>query len=47
MLFTHIQLDEFQPTLACFLERLEIEGAEECKWAHTWHVGKTKAVPLR
>jgi protein SMG6 len=29
MLFTNIQLDDFQPTLAQFIERLEIEGAEE------------------
>jgi hypothetical protein len=27
MLFTNIQLDDFQPTLARFIERLEIEGA--------------------
>ncbi|KAH7930887.1 hypothetical protein BV22DRAFT_1054224 [Leucogyrophana mollusca] len=32
MLFTNIQLDDFQPTLARFLERLEIEGAEERDW---------------
>ena len=32
MLFTHIQLDDFQPTLARFIERLEIEGAEEREW---------------
>jgi protein SMG6 len=32
MLFTHIQLDDFQPTLARFVERLEIEGAEEREW---------------
>ena len=32
MLFTNIQLDDFQPTLAGFIERLEIEGAEECEW---------------
>ena len=32
MLFTNIQLDDFQPTLARFIERLEIEGAEERKW---------------
>ncbi|EIW85261.1 hypothetical protein CONPUDRAFT_141912 [Coniophora puteana RWD-64-598 SS2] len=32
MLFTNIQLDDFQPTLARFLERLEIEGAEEREW---------------
>lgn len=32
MLFTNIQLDDFSPTLARFLERLEIEGAEEREW---------------
>ncbi|KAG6333998.1 hypothetical protein ID866_5081 [Astraeus odoratus] len=32
MLFTNIQLDDFSPTLARFLERLEIEGAEERQW---------------
>lgn len=32
MLFTHIQMDDFQPTLARFIERLEIEGAEEREW---------------
>ena len=32
MLFTNIQLDDFQPTLARFIERLETEGAEECEW---------------
>ncbi|KAF9483772.1 hypothetical protein BDN70DRAFT_904058 [Pholiota conissans] len=32
MLFTHIQLDDFPPTLARFIERLEIEGAEEREW---------------
>ncbi|KAH7915986.1 hypothetical protein BJ138DRAFT_996574 [Hygrophoropsis aurantiaca] len=32
MLFTNIQLDDFQPTLAHFLERLEIEGAEQRDW---------------
>jgi hypothetical protein len=32
MLFTNIQLDNFQPTLARFIERLEIEGAEEREW---------------
>jgi len=32
MLFTNIQLDDFQPTLARFLERLTIEGAEEREW---------------
>jgi len=29
MLFTNIQLDDFQPTLARFIEQLDIEGAEE------------------
>jgi protein SMG6 len=33
MLFTNIQLDDFQPTLARFIERLEIEDAEEREWA--------------
>jgi protein SMG6 len=32
MLFTNIQLDDFQPTLARFIERLEIEGTEEREW---------------
>lgn len=32
MLFTNIQLDDFQPTLARFIERLEIEGVEEREW---------------
>jgi protein SMG6 len=32
MMFTHIQLDDFQPTLARLLERLEIDGAEEREW---------------
>jgi len=32
MLFTNIQLDDFQPTLAQFIEHLEIEGAEEREW---------------
>lgn len=32
MLFTNIQLDDFAPTLSRFLERLEIEGAEEREW---------------
>ena len=32
MLFTNIQLDDFQPTLARFIERLDIEGAEEREW---------------
>ncbi|KII90159.1 hypothetical protein PLICRDRAFT_124089 [Plicaturopsis crispa FD-325 SS-3] len=32
MLFTNIQLDDFHPTLARFLERLAIEGAEEREW---------------
>ncbi|KAJ6513896.1 hypothetical protein C8R47DRAFT_1092306 [Mycena vitilis] len=32
MLFTNIQLDDFQPTLARFIERLEIEGAEQREW---------------
>ncbi|KAH7889781.1 hypothetical protein F5I97DRAFT_588082 [Phlebopus sp. FC_14] len=32
MLFTNIQLDDFQPTLSRFLERLEMEGAEEREW---------------
>ena len=29
MLFTNSQLDDSQPTLARFIERLEIEGAKE------------------
>ena len=34
MLFTHIQLDDFTGTLACFLERLKMEGEgiKECDW---------------
>jgi len=32
MLFTNIQLDDFQPTLSRFMERLQIEGAEEREW---------------
>lgn len=32
MLFTNIQLDDFTSTLARFLERLEIEGAQEREW---------------
>ncbi|OJA21630.1 hypothetical protein AZE42_09745 [Rhizopogon vesiculosus] len=32
MLFTNIQLDDFSATLARFLERIEIEGAEEREW---------------
>ncbi|KAJ7442190.1 hypothetical protein B0H11DRAFT_2348588 [Mycena galericulata] len=32
MLFTNIELDNFAPILARFIERLEIEGAEERKW---------------
>lgn len=32
MLFTNIDLDAFQPTLARFIERLEIEGAEDREW---------------
>ncbi|KAH8833609.1 hypothetical protein DL96DRAFT_1666700 [Flagelloscypha sp. PMI_526] len=32
MIFTNIQLDDFQPTLARFIERLAIEGAEEREW---------------
>ncbi|KAH6907115.1 hypothetical protein BKA70DRAFT_1372313 [Coprinopsis sp. MPI-PUGE-AT-0042] len=32
MLFTNIQLDDFQPSLTRFIERLNIEGAEEKEW---------------
>ncbi|KAG1808411.1 uncharacterized protein BJ212DRAFT_1485043 [Suillus subaureus] len=32
MLFTNIRLDNFLPTLACFLERIKIKGAEEHEW---------------
>lgn len=32
MLFTNIQLDDFKPTLARFMERLQLEGAEEREW---------------
>ena len=32
MLFTNVQLDDFQPTLARFIECLEIEGTEEREW---------------
>ncbi|KAG6840703.1 hypothetical protein C0991_004947 [Blastosporella zonata] len=32
MLFTHIQLDDFTPTLARFVERLSMEDLEEREW---------------
>ncbi|TEB28915.1 hypothetical protein FA13DRAFT_1793754 [Coprinellus micaceus] len=32
MLFTNVQLDDFQPTLARFIECLDIEGAEDKEW---------------
>ncbi|KAL1742791.1 hypothetical protein HDZ31DRAFT_42469 [Schizophyllum fasciatum] len=32
MLFTNIQMDDFQPSLARLLERLAIDGAEEREW---------------
>lgn len=32
MLFTNIQLDDFQPTLSRYLERLELDGAQEREW---------------
>ncbi|KAF9050675.1 hypothetical protein BDZ89DRAFT_1057118 [Hymenopellis radicata] len=32
MLFTNIELDAFQPTMARFVERLQIEGAEDREW---------------
>ncbi|KAF7347164.1 PINc domain-containing protein [Mycena venus] len=32
MLFTNIHLDEFEPTLERFIERLEIDGADEREW---------------
>lgn len=32
MIFTHIQLDDFQPTLARYLERLQLDGAQEREW---------------
>jgi protein SMG6 len=32
MLFTNIQLDDFKPVLARFMERLNLEGAEERDW---------------
>lgn len=32
MLFTNIQLDDFLPTLARFMERLRLEGVEEREW---------------
>ncbi|KAL0572625.1 hypothetical protein V5O48_009328 [Marasmius crinis-equi] len=32
MLFTNIQLDDFRPSLFRFIERLELEGAEERVW---------------
>ncbi|KAG6909451.1 hypothetical protein DXG01_000436 [Tephrocybe rancida] len=32
MLFTHIQLDDFTPTLARFVERLSMEDLEEHEW---------------
>ena len=36
MLFTNIQLDNFQPTLARFIKHLEIEGTEEREWIMMW-----------
>ena len=32
MLFTHIQLNDYAAPYACFVERLTLEGAEECEW---------------
>lgn len=32
MLFTNIQLDDFQPTLSRYLERLQLDGAHEREW---------------
>lgn len=32
MLFTNIQLDDFQPTLSRYLERLQLDGAQEREW---------------
>ncbi|KAF8633707.1 hypothetical protein AX17_004365 [Amanita inopinata Kibby_2008] len=32
MLFTNIQLDDFQSALARFIERLELDGADEREW---------------
>ncbi|KAK2460537.1 hypothetical protein APHAL10511_007007 [Amanita phalloides] len=32
MLFTNIQLDDFQSVLARFIERLELDGAQEREW---------------
>ncbi|KAG8833910.1 hypothetical protein FRC17_009869 [Serendipita sp. 399] len=32
MLFTNIQLDDFQPTLVRYLERLQLDGAQEREW---------------
>ena len=32
MLFTNIQLNNFIPTLAQFIERLEIKGTQETEW---------------
>lgn len=32
MMFTNIELDSFQPTMARLVERLEIEGAEDREW---------------
>ncbi|KAJ3496288.1 hypothetical protein NLJ89_g10507 [Agrocybe chaxingu] len=37
MLFTNIQLDDFKPILARFIERLEIEGTEEHVWIIDGH----------
>jgi hypothetical protein len=31
-LFTNIWFDDFSPTLAHFLERTKVKGAEECEW---------------
>ncbi|KIK59672.1 hypothetical protein GYMLUDRAFT_651182 [Collybiopsis luxurians FD-317 M1] len=32
MLYTNIQLDDFNPTFSRFMERLELEGAQEREW---------------
>lgn len=32
MIFTNVHFDEYQPMLSRFVERLDIEGAEENEW---------------
>lgn len=46
MLFTNIQLDDFQPTCAHSLEWLIIEGAEEREWIMMAIVNVTSVLEL-